>query len=140
MDIQKEYDKLEVGDLFISGTNLYEKRKPIPPAIPIAVSCLRKATIEDTKKYPYIARNCMKVQNVIRIFLVENEIKFTEIHDSFKLDDMNISIPCDKILHVPQKTWMILAMEIGLKKIGSLTRELKKCEGAEIYAFRQKGS
>jgi hypothetical protein len=81
----------------------------------------------------------MKTDEVIRKFLIEQKISFHEIHDSFSLPDLKISIFCEKVLTLNKHDFTILAMEIGLKTIGVLAEDLKKCEGAEIYDFGKKG-
>jgi len=80
----------------------------------------------------------MEVHEVLTKFLNKNEISFTDNGDSVFLEEMGVEIPCDVIPAMKPSVWTTLAMEIGLKKIGNLITELKKCEGARIYEFRKK--
>lgn len=82
----------------------------------------------------------MKAQETIRKFLIDNKIEFSEVHDSFILADSGIVLQSEKIMYLDVKQWSIIAMEIGLKTIGTLIKDLKKCEGAEVYEFRKKNA
>lgn len=86
----------------------------------------------------------MKSKELIRDFLTENGIEFHELHDSFKLTNLNISIPFEGMLDLPQMLFSVIAMEAGVNALKKLFVELEKLkvvnntEGVKIYDFRKK--
>jgi hypothetical protein len=79
----------------------------------------------------------MDSKEIIRKFLVDSELKFTEKEDAFVLDNLNITIPSDGMAKLPKMHWSVIAMEVGMNSIDRLMKELEKLEGAEIYDFRK---
>lgn len=80
----------------------------------------------------------MNSQELIRNFLDNGKIKFTEIEDNFFLNELNITIPTTGDFNIPKMWWSIIAMEVGANLIEELMKKLEKLEGVKIYDFRKK--
>lgn len=80
----------------------------------------------------------MDSKELIKKFLIDGKIKFTEIDNGFFLDDLNIPIPSDGMPKLPKMQYSVIAMEVGMNTLNDLMIELEKLEGAQIYDFRKK--
>ena len=80
----------------------------------------------------------MDSKELIKKFLADGKIKFTENGNEFFLDDLNITIPSDGMPTLPKMHWSLIAMEVGMHSIDDLMKELEKLEEVQIYDFRKK--
>ena len=79
----------------------------------------------------------MDPKELIKKFLTDGKLKFTEKENTFFLNDLNITIPSDGMPKLPQMHWSLIGMEVGMNAINELMKELEKLEGAQIYDFRK---
>ena len=80
----------------------------------------------------------MDSKELIRKFLIDSKIKFSETENEFFLETLNITIPSDGMPKLPQMYFSVIAMEVGMNALNDLMTELEKLEGAQIYDFRKK--